>query len=46
MVYGDRFGGVLDPAGNQWWISTHVEDVSEDEMERRMARQKAEAGSG
>ena len=45
QFYGDRSGGVLDPAGNQWWISTHVEDVSEEEMERRMARQKEEAGS-
>lgn len=45
QFYGDRSGGVLDPAGNQWWISTHVEDVSEEEMERRMARQKQEAGS-
>jgi uncharacterized glyoxalase superfamily protein PhnB len=21
--YGDRTGGVLDPAGNTWWIGTH-----------------------
>ncbi len=35
QFYGDRSGGVLDPAGNQWWISTHVEDVSMEEMERR-----------
>jgi len=37
QFYGDRMGGVLDPAGNSWWISTHVEDVSPAEMERRRA---------
>lgn len=34
--YGDRSGGVEDGQGNVWWISTHVEDVSPEEMERRM----------
>ena len=37
QFYGDRTGGVLDGQGNQWWISTHIEDVSREEMERRMA---------
>jgi len=35
--YGDRAGNVLDPCGNRWTISTHVEDVSEAELEKRMA---------
>jgi PhnB protein len=40
--YGDRSGGVRDSNGNQWWIATHVEDVSAEEIERRMRdRQKA-----
>jgi uncharacterized glyoxalase superfamily protein PhnB len=34
--YGDRAGGVEDPTGNRWWISTHVEDVPPDELRRRM----------
>lgn len=34
--YGDRSGGVMDPQGNTWWVSTHVEDVSDEEMARRM----------
>jgi PhnB protein len=34
--YGDRSAGVLDAFGNQWWMATHVEDVSEEEMQKRM----------
>lgn len=34
--YGDRSGGVIDPCGVSWWISTHVEDVAPQELERRM----------
>ena len=33
--YGDRMGGVKDPFGNIWWIATHVEDVSPEEMKKR-----------
>jgi PhnB protein len=25
--YGDRSSGVEDEFGNQWWISTHIQDV-------------------
>jgi len=46
QFYGDRSAGVVDLAGNQWWISTHVEDVSPEEMERRMAAQAGADGSG
>lgn len=35
QFYGDRSGGVKDKWGNQWWISTHIEDVSDEEMKRR-----------
>ncbi len=34
-AYGDRCSGVEDPQGNQWWIGTHVEDVSPEEIKRR-----------
>ncbi len=40
MFYGDRMGGVVDRWGNHWWIGTHVEDVSPEEMKRRMAAAK------
>ena len=35
--YGDRSGTVVDPFGHLWTISTHKEDVSPEEMQRRMA---------
>jgi PhnB protein len=35
QFYGDRSGGVQDPSGNYWWIATHVEDVSMEELNRR-----------
>ena len=38
--YGDRAGSVKDSNGNVWWISTHGEDVSQEEMSRRMAAQR------
>ena len=36
QFYGDRSGGVRDKWGNQYYISTHIEDVSAEEMERRV----------
>jgi PhnB protein len=46
MFYGDRSGGVEDPSGNQWWIATHIEDVSPEEMARRQRQQAEEQGAG
>ena len=36
QFYGDRSGTLKDPFGHQWTLSTHVEDVSEAEAQRRM----------
>jgi PhnB protein len=44
-AYGDRSGGIEDNQGNQWWIGTHVEDVSPEEIKRRYEEQAATAGS-
>lgn len=30
--YGDRSSGVKDPFGYKWWISTHVKDMSQEEL--------------
>jgi len=35
QFHGDRMAGVKDPFGNVWWIVTHVEDVSPDELQKR-----------
>jgi len=35
--YGDRSAGVADAWGNRWFMATHVEDVSSEEMQRRAA---------
>ncbi|HUB19270.1 MAG TPA: VOC family protein [Acidobacteriaceae bacterium] len=37
--YGDRMAGVKDPFGFQWWMATHIKDVSEEEMKAAMAGQ-------
>jgi PhnB protein len=42
MFWGDRYGKVIDPFGHHWGISTHVEDVSPEEMERRAAEWMAQ----
>jgi PhnB protein len=36
--YGDRSGQFEDPEGHKWTLSQHVEDVSPEEMQRRMAK--------
>jgi len=35
QFYGDRSAGVKDPSGNQWWIATHKEDFSREELAKR-----------
>lgn len=36
MFWGDRMGNLEDPFGHQWALATHKEDVSPDEMQKRM----------
>ncbi|HEY6306990.1 MAG TPA: VOC family protein [Candidatus Angelobacter sp.] len=37
QFYGDRTGTIKDPFGHKWTIATHKEDVTPEEMKRRMA---------
>ena len=37
QFYGDRTGGVTDPFGHAWYIATHKEDVSSEELQKRAA---------
>jgi PhnB protein len=43
QFYGDRSGTFLDPFGHMWTVSTHVEDVPPEEMEKRAAAAMAQA---
>jgi PhnB protein len=44
QFYGDRAGRLRDPFGHQWMLSTHIEDVDRDEMDRRMQMWSEEQG--
>jgi PhnB protein len=37
QFYGDRSGSLKDPFGHVWHVATHKEDVSPEEMDKRMA---------
>lgn len=39
MFWGDRWCMLADPYGNVWQLATHVEDVSPEEMQKRLAAQ-------
>ena len=39
QFYGDRVGGIEDPFGYRWFIATHKEDLTMDEIHRRAAAQ-------
>jgi len=45
QFYGDRSGSVLDPFGHMWSVATHIEDVSPEEMKKRMSAMSQAAGS-
>ncbi len=40
QFYGDRSGTLIDPFGHKWTVATHIEDVSPEEINRRMAAMK------
>jgi len=43
MFWGDRYGKISDPYGQQWGVATHVEDVAPEEMDRRMKAMSSRA---
>ncbi len=43
MFWGDRYGQLEDPFGNQWGLATHKEDVTPKEMKRRAQAAMAQA---
>jgi len=43
QFYGDRSGTLVDPFGHVWTVATHVEDVSPQQMQERMANMQKSA---
>jgi len=37
MFWGDRYGALKDPFGHNWSVATHKEDLTPQEMQKRMA---------
>jgi uncharacterized glyoxalase superfamily protein PhnB len=37
VVHGDRMATVIDPFGNQWTVASRIEQISVDELHRRLA---------
>jgi PhnB protein len=46
QFYGDRSGTITDPFGHRWTIATHKEDVSPEEIRRRMEAMKKPSSQG
>jgi uncharacterized glyoxalase superfamily protein PhnB len=46
MFWGDRFGKVVDPFGHHWSIAAHLEDLTPEQMQERMAAIFGEASCG
>lgn len=44
QFYGDRSGTLIDPFGHVWTVATHKEDVSPEELNRRMAELSKQQG--
>jgi PhnB protein len=45
MFYGDRSGSVRDPFGHLWFIGTHKEDLTADEIRERAMKMFGQAES-
>ena len=46
QFYGDRSGTLADPFGHVWTVATHKEDVSPEEIDKRIAAMAAAGGHG
>ena len=46
MFWGDRFGKLEDPYGNQWALATHTEDVPPRQMAERARAAMAQMAKG
>jgi uncharacterized glyoxalase superfamily protein PhnB len=44
MFWGDRCGQFTDPFGHKWFLATHKEDVTQEEMQKRAVQFCAQMG--
>ena len=44
MFWGDRYGKLVDPFGHHWSIAEHLEDLTPEQMQERMAAAMAKPG--
>jgi PhnB protein len=45
MFWGDRCGTIVDPDGNSWMISTHMAELSPQEMQKKMKEMMAQSAT-
>jgi PhnB protein len=45
QFYGDRSGAVKDSNGNEWWVASRIEELSEEEITERAKKAHATAGA-
>ena len=45
QFYGDRSGTLTDPFGHVWTIATHVEDLTPEEVTRRLQKMSQESST-
>ena len=46
QFYGDRSGQFEDPFGHRWNVASHIEDVSPEEMDKRLEQLMGDAPQG
>jgi uncharacterized glyoxalase superfamily protein PhnB len=46
MFWGDRYGKISDPFGQQWGVATFKEEVAPEEMKRRMDEMMRKSAQG
>jgi PhnB protein len=45
QFWGDRYGQLLDPAGHRWAVATHIEDLTDEQMQQRAELMMAQAAA-
>lgn len=46
VFWGDRYGKLVDPFGHHWSVATHIEDVTPEQIQERMAAMFAQSPDG